>query len=221
MILSLEKFLGSGLSSHLLDPFLLAIKRSRKRLDATELDPGAFSALNRNRILVSQSLLQSDQDRKNWDQANAYVAQVLQEEGPSPLAILKSINARLTAHSGELRNVPVYAGDFEFSHPASFPALLGILEGFLLHEDVLLRASLAYIWTINVHPFLDGNGRTARLFADYLLLKDGYLPLCFPSHVSGHVVHGYADRDLSLSEAAMKCLKAIQHSYQLVLPSLN
>lgn len=33
---------------------------------------------------------------------------------------------------------------------------------------------------VSIHPFLDGNGRVARLLLNLSLLKDGYLPICIP-----------------------------------------
>jgi Fic family protein len=38
------------------------------------------------------------------------------------------------------------------------------------------RAALAHHRLVAVHPFIDGNGRTARLVMNLLLLRDGYPP---------------------------------------------
>ncbi len=38
------------------------------------------------------------------------------------------------------------------------------------------RAALAHHRLVSVHPFIDGNGRTARLAMNLLLLRDGYPP---------------------------------------------
>jgi Fic family protein len=43
--------------------------------------------------------------------------------------------------------------------------------------DPLVRATLAHTWLLTVHPFLNGNGRTARLVLNLLLLRAGY-PWC-------------------------------------------
>jgi Fic family protein len=40
-------------------------------------------------------------------------------------------------------------------------------------DPVLAAAELHYN-CVAIHPFNDGNGRTARLLMDYLLLKSGY-----------------------------------------------
>ena len=36
------------------------------------------------------------------------------------------------------------------------------------------RAAQAHIWLVDIHPFVDGNGRTARLLMNLLLLQAGY-----------------------------------------------
>ncbi|MCM3716395.1 Fic family protein [Halalkalibacter oceani] len=41
------------------------------------------------------------------------------------------------------------------------------------------RASLLHSQFVNIHPFRDGNGRTARLLLNFVLLSSGYLPIMF------------------------------------------
>lgn len=36
------------------------------------------------------------------------------------------------------------------------------------------RAAHAHLWLVDIHPFVDGNGRTARLLINLLLLQAGY-----------------------------------------------
>lgn len=42
------------------------------------------------------------------------------------------------------------------------------------------RAAYAHLQIAKVHPFLDGNGRMARLMMNYVLISSGYLPLSIP-----------------------------------------
>ncbi|MDQ3249661.1 MAG: Fic family protein [Chloroflexota bacterium] len=43
-------------------------------------------------------------------------------------------------------------------------------------EDTIVRAALAHHRLTAIHPFIDGNGRTARLLMNLLLLRAGYPP---------------------------------------------
>lgn len=47
--------------------------------------------------------------------------------------------------------------------------------------DAVLRASLAHVWFVTVHPFDDGNGRIARAIADMALARSEHCPRRFYS----------------------------------------
>lgn len=40
----------------------------------------------------------------------------------------------------------------------------------------VIQAALAHFELVSIHPFVDGNGRTARLLMNLILLKNGYFP---------------------------------------------
>lgn len=41
----------------------------------------------------------------------------------------------------------------------------------------VLRATLLHGEFVKIHPFIDGNGRTARLLLNFELIKNGYTPI--------------------------------------------
>lgn len=41
-------------------------------------------------------------------------------------------------------------------------------------------ASFAHMQLAKIHPFLDGNGRVGRLVLNFVLMKEGYLPISIP-----------------------------------------
>jgi Fic family protein len=57
------------------------------------------------------------------------------------------------------------------------PLVPGAMEGFLLwfdgqtEGDLILKAALAHLWFVTIHPFDDGNGRIARALADLMLAR--------------------------------------------------
>jgi len=61
------------------------------------------------------------------------------------------------------------------------------MTGFLLwlnsedKIDSVLKAGLAHLWFVTIHPFEDGNGRIARAIADMLLAKSDGSPMRFYS----------------------------------------
>lgn len=84
------------------------------------------------------------------------------------------------ANAGNYRKVPVFISgtDFEFPKPSELSSLM---DKFI-HEIPELKkqyhpvhfAAIAHIRFVNIHPFIDGNGRTARLLMNLVLLQNGY-----------------------------------------------
>jgi Fic family protein len=62
-----------------------------------------------------------------------------------------------------------------FDRPTS-PDLIDGLTDFLAADrsNAVSRAVLAHLEFVTIHPFLDGNGRIARLLMNYVLLVAGY-----------------------------------------------
>lgn len=81
-------------------------------------------------------------------------------------------------------NVSLPDGDiFHFASPAEVPAKMQELVAWLLEAldskelHPLQIATILHHRFVLIHPFGDGNGRTARLLVNYLLLRSGYPPL--------------------------------------------
>jgi Fic family protein len=48
-----------------------------------------------------------------------------------------------------------------------------------LETDTVLKAALAHLWFVTIHPFDDGNGRIARAIADVALARSEASPKRF------------------------------------------
>lgn len=99
--------------------------------------------------------------------------------------VLRGIDS---AHAGTYRDVPVYIRKADgrihkFCDPVhvndemeAFVAWLGSPED--LHPVWL--AAEVHTRFVSIHPFVDGNGRTARLLMNLVLLQAGYVPCVIP-----------------------------------------
>lgn len=198
------------------------LETARKRIDelkeslASAKSP-RFNDLVTRRILASTSLSRKLEDREEWDRANAFIATSLAENRKFDILALKALNAILTRGAAEFRSIAVFAGQDEYLTASAIPESLAIFESFNVEADSLLRAALLYIFVINVHPFANGNGRSARLAADWILLDHEYLPLCFPSSIQSHVAYAQNGHYPSLESCVLKCYAAIINSYSIVL----
>jgi Fic family protein len=45
------------------------------------------------------------------------------------------------------------------------------------HENIIKRIALQHVTFENIHPFVDGNGRIGRVINNYLLIREGFVPI--------------------------------------------
>jgi len=96
---------------------------------------------------------------------------VLRGRRSGPAAYRDGQNVIRDSASGRIVYLPPEAADV--------PALMSELVRWIQHATaeslpVVLVAALAHFQFVTIHPYYDGNGRTARLLATFLLHKGGY-----------------------------------------------
>ena len=81
--------------------------------------------------------------------------------------------ANLSHSGGRFRNAPVYVGSHKPPHFRDVPELVDQLVATVhenWHEWTSTELAAYALWRLNwIHPFADGNGRTARAVCYYLL----------------------------------------------------
>jgi Fic family protein len=89
-------------------------------------------------------------------------------------------------HDGSFRSIPVTISGASFTPPVAHdvPDLVqsvteSLSQAAALHP--LILASWLHHQIALIHPFADGNGRTARLLQDYVLIQNGFFPIGVPS----------------------------------------
>ena len=72
----------------------------------------------------------------------------------------------------------IYGSHVVFPNPVKIPALMKDLGYKLSTNDGTPRAAFdMHYQLVTIHPFDDGNGRTARLLMNLMLLRGGYVPV--------------------------------------------
>ncbi len=81
------------------------------------------------------------------------------------------------------RRENVRFGEFDAPHYEDVPRLVRNLVSFLdtASAHPVLRAVEAHIEIVRIHPYLDGNGRAARLLQNSCLEQRGYAPAIIPA----------------------------------------
>jgi Fic family protein len=94
------------------------------------------------------------------------------------LVVLRSRPEIAGSYANQGRSVVTDTGRHAFPSPAEVPALTGDFAAWLrLAPDIPETAVRAHRDLVESHPFNDGNGRTARLLMNLILIRGGYPPV--------------------------------------------
>jgi Fic family protein len=138
-------------------------------------------------VTVAGKPLRDHLEAVDLAEAFDYVAELARGREPVTEAAVRSIHALVRRRSqpdeaGRYRRIQVLISGSRHvpPEPAAVPALMADLMRWLAvpaatsHPVAIVAEFHARLVTI--HPFADGNGRTARLASDLLLLRRGYPP---------------------------------------------
>jgi Fic family protein len=94
------------------------------------------------------------------------------------LVVLRSRPDIAGSYADQGRYVLTDTGRHAFPSPSQIPALMGDFATWLRNApDTPETAFQAHRELVDIHPFNDGNGRTARLLMNLILIRGGYPPV--------------------------------------------
>lgn len=120
--------------------------------------------------------------------------------------------ANKVVNIGQYKTLPnhvrtVTGETFFFATPEETPAMMQELiewyremDGNPKSNPILLAAEFHYKF-IRIHPFDDGNGRTARLLMNFILLRHGYPPVIIKTEDKGNYLSALEQADAGLLAA--------------------
>lgn len=155
------------------------------------ISPNALKELNARRLLSSNTLKSDARALTNWNQAQNFLFQLM-KEGKSELAWedLSRLNQWVVGGTApsKMRELEIKTGAGEYLSFCDVPdATRKMLETVKSFSHPLRKAFEIYVQMVTIHPFENGNGRTARLAADFYLLSRSYLPVCFLNSYHSHM----------------------------------
>lgn len=133
-------------------------------------------------------------------------------------------------NAGRYRNVPVRISGsrYEPPQPWAVPKLMEEYGFWLISEEVqhpVIRAAQAHERLVTIHPFIDGNGRTARLVMNMILLRHGYPIANIPGDTQNRLAYYAALESANLSsdntEFVLLIAQHVLHSAQAWLRILG
>jgi len=129
-------------------------------------------------------LLTHYMDARNHRDAYEFMESVSRETRRIDQVLIQELHEKVMfgvdAYAGRYRdrNVRIVGARFTPPNPLKLVRLMDTFVEWLAATDVhpIEKAALAHYHLAEIHPFFDGNGRTARLLMNLILLRSGYPP---------------------------------------------
>jgi Fic family protein len=154
-------------------------------IEGNTLSPVETTLVIEQGITVSGKPLKDHLEALDHYDAIRYVRELGRHE--TPVTDVRNLHRLVMRRSepeiaGQYADLPRYVrtetGRHSFPSPAEVPALMGDFAGWLASaRNTPETAFDAHRLLVSIHPFNDGNGRTARLLMNLVLIRGGYLPV--------------------------------------------
>ncbi|OGK44725.1 cell filamentation protein Fic [Candidatus Roizmanbacteria bacterium RIFCSPLOWO2_01_FULL_38_11] len=156
-----------------------AIENSTLTLEETEK---ILLQIALDRYITERELFEA----KNLARVVTYIDKKAKEQELT-IQVILSLHEMLISNirddvAGRFRKYDEYVrvGNHIAPHPLE---VVGRLETMLAqyqatsHETIIKRIARLHLSFENIHPFVDGNGRIGRVINNYLLIREGYVPI--------------------------------------------
>jgi hypothetical protein len=199
------------------DAFLVEVRAFDELLARAVFDPSRATELTRARLIGSQTAA-----LEPWVRANARMSELVRDDLAPTLERIAELNALVRdAEEDGPRTKPIHIGPYECPRPDDIAFLLEPLFSQVIERTERVHpiagAALLEQWLATVHPFPDGNGRTARLSADWHLALHGYPPASYPSvRASFKAIVDHGGEPATPLDAATGLLAGLHHTLRIL-----
>lgn len=156
-------------------------------IEGNTLSPLETTLVIEKGITVSGKRLKDHLEALDHYDAIRYVRELAQHETPITESEVRNLDKFVMQRSapeiaGQYADLPRFVrteiGRYTFPSPAEVPALMGDFAAWLAPAPSTPDTAFeAHRRLVGIHPFNDGNGRTARLLMNLILIRGGYPPI--------------------------------------------
>lgn len=158
-------------------------------IEGSTLTLGETIAVIENGITIGGKPLRDHLDALNGARAFRSMLDLARARGSIDLDVILNLHRAVVgdvAYAGALRDQAVYIRGSRHVPPnyVKVPSLMEALVKSVNDTTTyhpVERAARAHFEMLTIHPFVDGNGRTARLLQNLLLIASGYVPILIPA----------------------------------------
>jgi Fic family protein len=156
-------------------------------IEGNTLSPVETTLVIEKGITIGGKPLKDHLEALDHYDAIRYVRELARQETPLTESDVRNVHRLVMQRSapeiaGQYANLPRYVrtetGRHSFPSPAEVPALMRDFAAWLgTAPNTPDTAFTAHRRLVDIHPFNDGNGRTARLLMNLVLIRGGYPPV--------------------------------------------
>lgn len=195
----------------------------RQFLENGQIDHQSKFALVLHARMMSSNTLQrkTAYDLANWNLAQQMIMMSLSKNWDWNFIV--ELNSLLTGYPVNAceRDSDIYAGGVAFVENEQKNILLNTFKNDILpnlgNYHPLISSTILRYWLVTLHPFLDGNGRTAQTLSDAWLIKFNFPPLVFKNAFQGQFAAMPEVRDdFSFEDALQSTFAGMSNSFSLL-----
>lgn len=156
-------------------------------IEGNTLSPVETTLVIEKGITIAGKPLKDHLEALDHYDAMGYMRELARDTGPVTESDVRNLHRLVMQRSrpdvaGQYANLPRFVrtetGRHEFPSVVEIPALMHDLSIWLQDAPVSpATAFTAHRRLVDIHPFNDGNGRTARLLMNLILIRAGYPPV--------------------------------------------
>ena len=167
--------------------FDIEITYSSNAIEGNTLSPVETTLVIEQGIAIGGKPLKDHLEALDHYDAIRYVRELGRQSVPLTESDIRSLDSLVVQRSNPAlagryadssRYVRTEIGRHVFPFPAEIPSLMGDFAAWLRDApETPVTAFMAHRRLVDIHPFNDGNGRTARLLMNLVLIRAGYPPV--------------------------------------------
>jgi Fic family protein len=173
--------------AHLEHYYDIELTYTSNAIEGNTLSPVETTLIIEKGITISGKPLKDHLEALDHYDAIRYVRELARQETPITESDLRNLHKLVMQRSapdiaGRYADLPRYVrtetGRYTFPSPAEVPAHMGDFAAWLASAPNTPETAFdAHRRLVDIHPFNDGNGRTARLLMNLVLIRGGYPPV--------------------------------------------
>ena len=157
-------------------------------IEGNQLNLGETRQVVESGLTIAGKPMKDQAEAKNLDHALDYLEKLATKTSfPITLNDIRQIHSLIfknidDENAGRFRSndVSISGSEFQTTPAGMVDAAMGDFNDWLgdasldSSKDVIVTAAACHAWFAQIHPFVDGNGRTARILMNLILMRAGY-----------------------------------------------